>query len=492
METMKLQQAMYIRQLGELSRAALPEAGGKGANLGELINAGLPVPPGFVVAASAYRALLAANGLTERIAGRLQAMAAQAPEDVAAASRDIGGWIAAADVPAAIRAEVVGAYADLSEQMAPGGAGLAVAVRSSATAEDLPSASFAGQQETFLHISGAEQVMRHVQQCWASLWTPQAISYRASMGFEHMGVALAVVVQAMVDAEVAGVMFTANPVSGARDEILISASYGLGEAVVSGMVTPDTFLLSTDGALRSRTLGAKESRIVPDGSGTRSEPVPPAEQARFCLGDQDLAGLAGLARRVQVHYGAPQDTEWALCGGQLYLLQARPITTLAKAPNDRRAGRGADQPQAVWRQAAGRVLARAADAAGCVVLPRVQRRWQRALSHVRHAAPSDLPDPVERDDGRMAVRVSSPGSRRRSSGSCRGGCCSLAGTRSTAGGLWQRRWRRPRRAGRPPRRPTRMRRRWRGWWARRCATLGGCSAGASGRCSSLASSTFCW
>jgi pyruvate,water dikinase len=148
------------------------------------------------------------------------------------------------------------------------------------------------------------------------------------MGFDHLRVDLAVVVQAMVPADVAGVMFTANPVSGARDEILVSASYGLGETVVRGAVTPDSFVLSKDGAVRQRTLGSKEGRVIPTGCGTRTEDVPAVERGRYCLTDRDLAGLAALARRVEVHYGSPQDTEWALYDGELYLLQARPITTM--------------------------------------------------------------------------------------------------------------------------------------------------------------------
>src|SRR5215212_552093 len=168
-----------IRWLENLDRDALTDAGGKGANLGELINAGLPVPPGFVVTASAYHALLEASGLRERIAQRLSKLANQQPEAAAAASRDIAAWVAAAPVPESIHADVVRAYTALAERIPTPSAGtpeLAVAVRSSATAEDLPSASFAGQQETFLHICGALAVMEHVRKCWASLWTPQAIS----------------------------------------------------------------------------------------------------------------------------------------------------------------------------------------------------------------------------------------------------------------------------------------------------------------------------
>ena len=173
-----------------------------------------------------------------------------------------------------------------------------------------------------------------VRKCSASLWTPQAISYRARMNFDHLSVAIAVVVQALVTADAARVMFTINPVSGARDEIVISGSYGLGEAVVSGAVTPDTYILSQDGKVKQRTLGTKEIRVVSDASGTHKEAVPDAEQRRYCLSDSDLAALADLARQVQAHYGSPVDTESVFSNGELYMVQARPITALNRMQAD--------------------------------------------------------------------------------------------------------------------------------------------------------------
>jgi pyruvate,water dikinase len=407
-----IERSDYVRWFEDLDRGALAEAGGKGANLGELVCAGLPVPPGFVVTAPAYRALLAADRLGERVATRIAGLAHDDLAALAVASQEIATWIVSAPVPGALRPDLAGAYAALAERvLAPGGAAdpVAVAVRSSATAEDLPSASFAGQQETFLHVHGADAVIGHVQRCWASLWTPQAISYRASMGFDHLSVALAVVVQAMIPAEVAGVMFTANPVSGARDELLISASYGLGEAVVSGSVTPDTFVLSAAGALRSRTLGSKEIRIVPDGFGTRAEAVPPAERERFCLSDRQLADLAALAKRVQAHYGAPQDTEWAFGAGQLHLLQARPITTLASAPPAEaalaeppinRKVSGVKQLVEYWPDPAMPLDVSFLSAASA---------GTNALYRMLGMRPArQLPEPVERADGRMGVRLYNP------------------------------------------------------------------------------------
>ncbi|MCL4370759.1 MAG: pyruvate, phosphate dikinase, partial [Chloroflexi bacterium] len=222
--------SVQIRWLEELDLTDLPEVGGKGANLGELAHAGLPVPPGFVVPAAAYRMHLDGEGLTGHIANRLVGVPMQDVDSVSEASLEIMGWIDEAPMPELVSAAVRHAYRALARRMGAGNSGPAdfpVAVRSSATAEDLPTASFAGQQESYLNVRDAEAVLRAVRSCWASLWTPQAISYRESMGFDHAKVELAVVVQAMVPAEVAGVMFTANPVSGDRDEILISASYGL-------------------------------------------------------------------------------------------------------------------------------------------------------------------------------------------------------------------------------------------------------------------------
>ncbi|MDR3584983.1 MAG: PEP/pyruvate-binding domain-containing protein [Desulfosporosinus sp.] len=211
-----------------------------------------------------------------------------------------------------------------------------VAVRSSATAEDLPSASFAGQHDTFLGICGKEAVLKHVKKCWASLWSAQAISYRISMGFEHLFVELAVVVQAMIDSEVAGVMFTANPVNQSKEELLISAGYGLGETVVSGLITPDTFILTKDGRVKEKVLGSKDHKLILTKEGTRSEKVPQSLQNSYCLGENELAQLAKLAQLVEKHFGIPQDIEWACSKRNVYLLQARPITTLKSEPEDLR------------------------------------------------------------------------------------------------------------------------------------------------------------
>ncbi|QCB95747.1 phosphoenolpyruvate synthase [Arthrobacter sp. PAMC25564] len=309
-----------------LSQDLVPVAGGKAANLGELLRAGLPVPGGFCLTTHAYRRAMAPAGLGETH----RALAACAPGDLpalAALAATARGLVLAAEVPAEIADAVRAAYAALGTEAA-------VAVRSSATAEDLAFASFAGQQDTFLNVVGAEAVLAAVRQCWASLWTDRAVAYRAAQGIGPATVSLAVVVQRMVDAAVAGVLFTANPVTGRRHEAVIDASPGLGEAVVSGAVNPDHFVV--DGATRrvlECRIGDKGVAIRPlPGGGTERVDQP---DARFqpCLDDAQLAALELLGRRAELHFGSPQDLEWAIDGdGRAWLTQSRPITTLYPLP----------------------------------------------------------------------------------------------------------------------------------------------------------------
>ena len=219
--------------------------------------------------------------------------------------------------------------------------GVPVAVRSSATAEDLPFASFAGQQDTYLNVMGAVALLDAVRKCWASLWTDRAVAYRASRGIDPATVALAVVVQRMVDAEAAGVMFTANPVTGRRQEAVIDASPGLGEAVVSGAVNPDHFVVDTaSGTILERRLGDKRTAVRPlPGGGTECVDQP-VRRSQPCLTDAQIRELAALGSRAEAHYGAPQDTEWALDGaGKVWLTQSRPITTLYPLPDKPPAGK---------------------------------------------------------------------------------------------------------------------------------------------------------
>jgi pyruvate,water dikinase len=322
----------YIRFLNEIGAGDLPLVGGKGANLGELTRAGLPVPPGFCLTAAAYQDFIAAAGLAEPIAAILANLDVDDADDVAGRSAAIRQLITGQLVPRAMAQQILAAYGQLAGQLGVGAAtSLPVAVRSSATAEDLPNASFAGQQDTYLHVRGEDALLERVAACWASLWTARAVTYRVRQSFDHSQVALSVVVQAMIDAEIAGILFTANPVNANRAEMVINASWGLGEAIVSGMVTPDTVTVrKADGAVLSRQIAAKERMIVsvPTG-GIATVAMPLAQRDAAALSDLQVAGLVTLGQQVESHYRAPMDIEWAYARGRFYLLQARPITTLA-------------------------------------------------------------------------------------------------------------------------------------------------------------------
>jgi pyruvate,water dikinase len=316
---------------------SLEAAGGKGANLAKLWRAGFPVPPGFIVATQAYRGFVQANGLQDRIVALASAAAPDDPVSLDGASEGIRSLFAVGVMPDAVAAEIAASYERLSA-----GAALPVAVRSSATAEDLPGMSFAGQQDTYLNVIGAAAVLAAVRDCWASLWTARALGYRARNGIAPAEVSLAVVVQALVPAEAAGVLFTANPVTGRRDEMVIDASLGLGEAVVSGQVEPDHYVVRrASGAegtaaawsVAERRLGAKAMVTLPaEGGGIRHVESRAAD--RQALADEQIVALAGLSERVAALMGSPQDIEWAWAGtstgadGKLHLLQSRPITTL--------------------------------------------------------------------------------------------------------------------------------------------------------------------
>lgn len=314
---------MAVRWFHEVGAKDIEEVGGKGANLGEMTRAGLPVPNGFCVLASAYSQMMQQGNLWPQIQLELTSI-----QDVAStenAARRIRSLIEEQSIAEDVRGRILRAYDELKVR------GQRVAVRSSATAEDLPEASFAGQQDTYLGILGAEQLIDAIRRCWASLWTGRAIAYRNRNGYDHQSVRLSVVVQILVEPEAAGVLFTANPLTGRRDEMLVNASYGLGETVVSGRVTPDVFCLGRALPLKikHKTLGTKELSIhaLPDG-GTREEVEPRERRERFCLNDDFLERLVSMGTQVENHYAHPQDIEWALAGGKMYLLQARPVTSL--------------------------------------------------------------------------------------------------------------------------------------------------------------------
>ncbi len=315
--------------LTNLNRDALPLAGGKAANLGELIRAGLPVPPGFCITTAAY--VLAAQQ-----AG-LGAILAQAPSSVCgeelpltALAKSASDCLLSAPLPPTIAQEIVTAYQALGD-----GEPVAVAVRSSATTEDLPGASFAGQQDTYLNIVGIDAVLAAVRTCWASLWTERAVRYRDHLGLDQRSVRLAVIIQCMVEAAVAGVLFTANPLTGKRHQAVIEANPGLGEAVVSGATNPDHFVVTTStGEIVERRPG--EKRLVIHGvAGGGTQRMDSTERSgEICLSDAQIRTLAELGARVEAHYGTPQDIEWALDdAGRFWLTQARPITTLFPLPD---------------------------------------------------------------------------------------------------------------------------------------------------------------
>lgn len=319
----------YIISLGDVGPGDVALAGGKGAGLGGLIQAGLPVPPGFVLSTAAYADFVDTNHLGAGIQ-ELAALPPQAaPQDYEEAARRIRALFAGGTMPAAIAAELSTAYGLL------GDGGTAVAVRSSATAEDLPSASFAGQQETSLNVVGREALAAAVTECWASLWTARAMAYRAREGIGPGTVRLAVVVQRMVEADAAGVMFTANPANGRRDQLVISAAWGLGESVVSGTVSTDDVVVEAGtGRVLSRRTADKEVMTVYAGQGTREEPVPAERRRQPVLDDSAAAELAGYGTRIMEHFGVPQDIEWARAGGKFFILQSRPVTALPEPAAD--------------------------------------------------------------------------------------------------------------------------------------------------------------
>jgi rifampicin phosphotransferase len=383
----------YILPLSILRRGDLALAGGKGANLGELLAAGLPVPDGFCILTDAYRAFVAANGLEAEIQRQSAAVDLTAPDTLETASAAIRAAFETGWMPGDIVEEIRAAYQNLSGN-SPVGAGfkpalppadpsddlvgagfkpaptnadaafnqeskdqaadedqppknlrdlrasvvnnspLPVAVRSSATAEDLPDLSFAGQQDTYLNIVGEEPLLRAVVRCWASLWTARAIGYRVRNAISHENVALAVVVQAMLPSEASGVLFTVNPLSGRRSEIVIDATLGLGEALVSGQVEPDHYVV-TGGQVTEKRLGAKALSIRGQaGGGTLT--VAETASAQQALPDADILRLAALGQQAAAHFGGPQDVEWSWTAGKMWLVQSRPVTSLFPLPEHHR------------------------------------------------------------------------------------------------------------------------------------------------------------
>lgn len=315
-----------VAPLTYFDRSSLALAGGKGANLGELIKAGFDVPLGFVITTAAYDLLLRANDLEPLIQDAIASLQADEPASLKEAGQQIHETIQHASIPELITDSVLEAYRQLGSN--------AVAVRSSATAEDLAEATFAGQQETFLNVVGEQALLEAVRACWASLWSERAISYRAHNNVEQSSVKLAVVVQEMVPADVAGVMFTANPVSGVRDELVIDANPGLGEAVVGGLVTPDHFVVYKRSLrIKEQRIGEREVVIRSKAEGGTELTKPMDKSTEVTLFPSAIRKLTKLGIQIERPYGAPQDIEWAWIkegtkAGKFLILQARPMTAL--------------------------------------------------------------------------------------------------------------------------------------------------------------------
>ncbi|MGE5373548.1 MAG: PEP/pyruvate-binding domain-containing protein, partial [Bacteroidota bacterium] len=314
----------YVLSLSDIS-ASLEKVGGKGLSLAKMIAAGFPVPDGFHITTEAYRAFVEANDLQTKILTALKKVDTSQPATLEAASASIGHFFAEAFIPDNIASPIKETYLALdAPHLAP-----AVAVRSSATAEDLPEASFAGQQETFLNIRGQDALLDAVKRCWASLWTGRAIAYRMKNNVDQNAVALAVVVQEMVNADAAGILFTANPINGRRDEIVINAAWGLGEAIVGGLVSPDTIVADkATGKVKSVDVAEKTVITVLTESGTREQRLDETRRRAQVLKDAELVALVELARRIENYYERPQDIEWCRKDGQFFIVQSRPITTL--------------------------------------------------------------------------------------------------------------------------------------------------------------------
>src|SRR5262245_51762264 len=314
-----------LRRFEELSREDVDYAGGKGANLGEMTRAGLPVPPGFVVGASSYALFCHGGGLRGRIEERLSAVDVDDTAALDAATREVRATVEAEPVPEEVMREIRDAYLEL----AGGRDNPPVAVRSSATAEDTEAASFAGMNETFLNVRGPDEVVEAVRRCWSSLFGARTVFYRAKRGFGQADMDIAVVVQLQILSTRAGVMFTIDPSSGNQDHLVIEGSLGLGESVVSGQVSPDRYVVDkTNLHLLKRDVKRKELVIepLPDG-GTRTRELSSEEATRPVLSDDEVVAVAKLGIRDEEHYGRPQDTEWAFDEeGIAWMLQSRPVT----------------------------------------------------------------------------------------------------------------------------------------------------------------------
>lgn len=335
-----------IRWFEEISKNDIPEVGGKGANLGEMTGKGLDVPPGFCLTSEAYRLFTKENHLDFIVERELRDLDEEDALTLQRVSEKIQKAFIDKPIPDELSKEIEDTYNEFSERVKLKNP--EVAVRSSATAEDLPEASFAGQQDTYLHISGIDALKEYVRKCWASLWTARAIYYRVKQNFNHFEVALSVVVQKMVNSEKSGVMFTANPVTNDESEVMINASWGLGEAVVSGLVSPDEYTVSKDTKkILNKTIAIKKKMVKKEANGQGTvvsfvkDSLGEDYVTRPCLSDEEILKLAEYGIKIEEHYGTHQDIEWGFDRDtkKLYILQSRPITTLKKSEEKKESGK---------------------------------------------------------------------------------------------------------------------------------------------------------
>jgi pyruvate, water dikinase len=330
----------HILNFRDLSIKSVPQVGGKNASLGEMINAGIRVPPGFAVTTEGYLHFITETGIRDDIFRILSEMEAGDISAQQAASRQIQRIIREAVMAQEIRSDIDAAYAELCRDCSVHS--LPVAVRSSATAEDLPTASFAGQQDTYLWITGADQIVRRVQDCWASLFTPRAIDYRIKNNFPHEKVLISVGVQKMVNSRAAGVMFTLNPTDGDLSKIVIEGSWGLGETVVSGSVNPDKFVVDKIiMETTEKTVSTKHIECIfdPERQEVIDAEVDPDMQCSCCLEEREVKELVKMGKIIEQHYGRPMDIEWAIdrelnFPKNIFIVQARPETVWSRRKKD--------------------------------------------------------------------------------------------------------------------------------------------------------------
>ncbi len=326
-----------ISRFEEIGIADRPTVGGKGASLGELARAGIRVPPGCVVTTAAFERFLTAIDPAGSIRREIEQLA---PDDHAACSRvgvEVRVRLESAALPEDLQTNISAHYEELQTRAGNDGPGEPVAIRSSATSEDSADASFAGLQDTYLWVRGADSVIEHVRKCWASLYAVESVMYRRRLKLPEQGLAMGVVIQRMIDSRCSGVIFTRSPNTGDRSVVVVEASWGLGSAVVSGEVTPDKYVVGKiTGEIMSRTVSCKLRQHRPNaaGAGVIDEEVPVEKQNAPCLSDDELHSLVDIAKRVERHYGCPQDIEWAIARNcppseNVFLLQSRPETVWA-------------------------------------------------------------------------------------------------------------------------------------------------------------------